>query len=890
MAVQRSSWESRCLRTFRALLALYPGAFRDEYQRELVLVFSERYRDADGAWDRAQLSMEAAIGIFVEAPKEHGRMIRQDLHYALRMLRRHALVTTIIVLTLGLGIGANTAMFSLMNAVLLRTLPVPDADHMFMVNIGSRTASPQSARLSGPMFERLHDAAPNGVSVAAMSRGIARAYTRIDGESDATPASLQLVSSNFFEALHVSPVLGRTLSSPANALLADTHAAIISHGYWSRRFGASPDAVGRTLTINSVAFTVTGVAPRQFAGVWLESPVDIWVPLAAQSDLKYSQDYSADGADTQRPWLQQPQIWWLHAVVRARPDRIASLQGVFQTSVADLTVRDTTLTLDSFAHGFSGFRQQFSTPLLALVVMAVLLMLIASASVANLLLARAATRQREIATRMALGAGRARLVHQMLTESVLLVAMATVAAILFANWVGDALVRTVTATTEGPSPFAAALDVRVLGFTAAIALGSVVIFGLVPAWRTTRRDVISGLGSARGVVGNVAGRPARVIVILQVALSLVLVVGTGLMVRSFQKLLALDLGFERSHLLSVGLDQRLAGTSNLDQLHDRVLRAVGTVPSVEEAALAMCGLQSGCRAREGDIVIEGYVPRTDEDISFVVNAVTPGYFSTVGTRLLAGRAFTDRDDATAPKVAVVNMALAKKYFGGGEQALGRRFGQSSPDVAIVGIVEDARSLSVREPAVPAAFFPLVQRGSVVRSLEVRTKGSPEQAVMAVRRTLATAAPELLIERVDSMDERVRHGLARERLVLFLTSGFGTLALGLAAIGLFGVLSFSVARRTSEFGVRMALGASRSQIRWGVVREAQWLVLCGVLLGVPVALLGGHLASALFFGVSPFDVPTLLITALMLAGVALVCAVVPAMRASRVDPIVALRQD
>ena len=879
------------MRTFRALLALYPGAFRDEYQRELVLVFAERYRDAAGGWDRARLSIEAAIGIFVEAPKEHGRMIRQDLHYAMRMLRRHALVTTIIVLTLGLGIGANTAMFSLMNAVMLRTLPVPDADHMFLVNTGSRSASsPQSARLSGPMFDRLYEAAPPGVSIAAMSRGIARAYTRIDGESDATPASLQLVSSNFFEVLRVSPVLGRTLPSSANAFLADTHAAIISHGYWSRRFGASPDVVGRTLTINGVPFTVTGVAPRQFAGVWLESPVDIWVPLAAQSDLKYAQDYSADGADTQRPWFQQPQIWWLHAVVRAQPDRIASLQAVFQTSVADLPSRNTTLTLDSFAHGFSGFRQQFSTPLLALVVMAVLLMLIASSNVANLLLARAATRQREIATRMALGAGRARLVHQMLTESVLLVAMATVAAILFANWVGDALIRTVTATADGPSPFAATLDFRVLGFTAAIALGSVMIFGLVPAWRTTRLDVISGLGSARGVIGNVAGRPARVIVILQVALSLVLVIGTGLMVRSFQNLLALDLGFERSHLLSVGLDQRLADTSNLDQVYDRVLRAVAAVPGVEEAALAMCGLQSGCRAREIDIDIEGYVPRTDEDISFVVNAVTPNYFSTVGTRLLAGRAFTDHDHATAPKVAIVNMALARKYFGGGEQALGRRFGQSAPDVAIVGIVEDARSLSVREPAVPAAFFPLVQRGSVVRSLEVRTKGAPGQAVMAVRRTLAAAAPELLIERIDSMDERVRLGLARERLVLFLTSGFGTLALGLAAIGLFGVLSFAVARRTSEFGVRMALGASRSQIRWGVVREAQWLVLCGVLVGVPVALLGGHLASALFFGVSPFDVPTLLITALMLAGVALVCAVIPAMRASRVDPIVALRQD
>jgi putative ABC transport system permease protein len=891
MLEHHSHKDTRSTKAFRALLALYPGAFRDEYQRELMLVFVDRHRDSTSGWDRARLWFEALSGILAEAPKEHGRMILQDLHYAVRMLRQHALVTITIIITLGLGIGANTAVFSLLNAVMFRSLAVPDADQLFMVNVGSLTASlPESARLSGPMFDRLRQAPPDGVGVAAMSRAIARVHTRTEGAVDTTPANLQLVSPSFFAVLGVSPVLGRTLPDDGDGFLATAPVAVVSYGYWQRRFGGSSDVVGRTLTINGTAFTVIGVGPRDFAGVWLETPVDIWVPLTMQSAVKYSRDFSADGADLGRPWLPQERIWWLAVVVRSPRAKAAAVRGAFNATLSDQAHRDVGVVLDPFARGFSQFRQQFSAPLFALLGMATLVMLIACGNVANLLLARAAARQREIAMRMALGAGRARVLHQLLTESALLVVMAGVAAVLFARWAGDLLIRTATATAEGPSPFAAPLDLRVLVFTASVAFVSVLVFGLIPAWRASRLDLVAALNAgARGVIGSSGTRPARVMVVLQVALSLVLVTGTGLMIRSFQNLLQVDLGFDREHLLSVAIDPRIAGTPDLAELQGRALHAAASVPGVESVALAMCGLQSSCRVRQDGIDIEGYQPRADEEIIFTFNAVSPEYFSTVGMRLIAGRALNDRDRLNSATVAVVNRALATTYFADG-QAIGRHFGQTRPDVEIVGIVDDARSVSVKEPAAPAVFFSLSQRPVAARSLEVRTKGAPQQAITALRRAIADAAPELPIEGIVPIEERVRLGLSRERLLMFLTSGFGALALGLAGFGLFGILSYAIARRTSEFGVRMALGASRSRVLWSVVREAQWLVFCGFLLGVPFVLVGGNLVSTLFFGVSPHDWPTLLTATITLMGVGSICSVIPALRASRVDPIVALRQE
>jgi predicted permease len=310
---------------------------------------------------------------------------------------------------------------------------------------------------------------------------------------------------------------------------------------------------------------------------------------------------------------------------------------------------------------------------------------------------------------------------------------------------------------------------------------------------------------------------------------------------------------------------------------------------VSSASLAMCGLQTSCGARQDDLQIEGYEARPNERVMFLVNSVTPTYFSTLGTPLLAGRTFSDRDGEHAPKVAVVNRTLAAKYFEKG-QGIGRRFGRTTNDVEIVGIVDDARLLSVREAAIPTAYFPIAQRPAATRALEVRSTGDPQLIIGAVRTAVARAAPDMIIDSIVPMEERISVNLSQDRLIVFLASGFGVLALGLAGFGLFGLLSYAVARRSSEFGIRMALGASRAEVQWSVVREALWLVLCGLLLGAPFVMAGGRLVSALVFGISPHDWATFFGAAIVLAAVASACSLLPARRASRVDPLVALRQE
>src|SRR5262245_6954178 len=877
-------------RAFRALLAVYPAAFRDEYGRELSLVFVDRYRDADGLWDRTLLWLEALAGIFTEAPKEHARMILHDLRDARRALRRHALVTATIVVTLGLGIGANTAVFSLLNAVALRSpLPVQHAEQLYVVNSGRYTASgAESARLSGPMFDLLRQTAPADVGIAAMSRGIARVYTRTASEHETVPASLQLVSPSYFPVLGVSPALGRLLPEGSGGRDSYEPVAVVSHAYWQRRFGGSPGVVGSVLAINGASFTIVGIAPRDFGGVWLETPVDIWAPLTAQPIVQYSQSFTADGADLNRPWLPQSQIWWLHLVARVPSDRVTAVTEMFNASLSSLIGRDAGVELQPFARGFSRFRQQFSTPLVVLLVMATLVLLTACANVANLLLARAVGRRRELAVRMALGAGRARLFHQLLIESTLIVVMAGAAAIAFARWAGDALLGV---ATDGPPPFATPIDVRALLFAASVALLSVVACGVWPAWRATRVDPVDAFkGSAWTLTGH-AARPARTLVVVQVALSLMLVTGTLLFARSFQELVHVDLGFEPTRVLTVGIDPRVAGlpSKDLPATYRRLLDEVARVPGVESAALAMCGLQGRCALEDG-YHIEGYRPRRDEVVAFSVNVVTPEYLSTVGMPLLAGRALSEADGAYTASVAVVNRTLATRYFGDWRQAIGRRFGSSLPDIEIVGIVEDTRGLAnLRAAAIPSVFMPLAQRPVVPRELEVRTAVEQTTAMAAVRRAIADAAPGLPVESMEPAVVRVQRSLGQERFMVLLTSGFGALALGLAAFGLFSIQSYAIARRTPEIGLRVALGAVPSGVLLNVVGDSLRLVLYGTLIGLPLVAIGGRLASGLVFGVSPYDPLTLVAAMLVLVIAGVAASAGPARRASRVDPTVALRQ-
>jgi predicted permease len=887
MAANRRRREDLTTRTFRALLALYPAAFRDEYDRELMLVFVDRYRRASGRWDRIRLWLDALGGVLAEAPKEHARMIVQDLRYALRVLRQRPLVTATIVLTLSVGMGANTAMFSLLNSIVLRTLPVPTPEQLYVLR-----ASPPLApanRFSGPMVERLRSGMPQDAGLLAMGR-VARVYARTEREPDAVRAALQLVSADYFRVLGVPLSMGGLAESQGGSQTA-ARSVVISYAYWQRRFGGTPDVLGRALIINGETFTIGGVGPEGFGGVWLESPVDIWAPLSAQREVKYTQNYTMDGADPKLPWVVQERVWWLDVIVRAPPGRTAAIAGALNGIARGVAPKASPLTLEPYSNGSSGLRQRFSTPLYALIGMAALVMLIACANVANLLLARAAERQREVAVRMSLGAGRGRLLHQLLTEGILLVSLSGLAALLIARWAADAIVRTATAAADGPAPFAAEMDVRVLAFTALVAFASVLLFALAPAWRATRVDLVTALNAGgRTAAGSTSTKPARALVVLQVALSLVLATGTGLLVRGLQNLLQLDLGFEPAHLLSVAIDPRLSPDAlrNGPELYHRLLETVSRVQGVQSASLAMCGLQTGCRARE-DVVVQGYRPRTDEQVLFTINVVSTDYFSTTGMRLVAGRAFNDRDLQGGPRVAIVNRVVARSYFADG-QALGRHFGEREPDVEIVGIVDDARLQNVQEPPSPSAFFPLSQVPIAPRQLDVRTQGQPRASAGAVRAAIRRIAPDLPIESIVTMDERIRLGLSQERLVVSLTSGFAVMALGLAGFGLFGLLSYVVARRTSEFGLRMALGASRSSVLWSVVKEALLLVLLGCAVGLPAVYASGGLVSKLFVGVSPRDWSIFTAMAALLIGVACGCSALPAFRASRVDPMVALRDE
>ena len=583
---------SRSTRAFDLLLSLYPGAFRDDYGRELSLVFRDRYRDSTGVWDRTRLWIEALAGIAAEAPKEHARMILQDLRYALRMLRKHLIVTTTIVLTLSLGIGVNTAIFSLLNAVVLRTLPVPAPDELSIL----RGPSTLPARYAGPMFERFRQAAPDGSSVAAMSR-VARVYVRTGDVIDSERAALQLVSSNYFATLRVRPALGRFFDADRVDALGAAPSAIVSHAYWQRRLGGAPDIVGRVMSINGAAFTVVGVAPASFTGVWLESPVDVWVPLAMQYAVKYSQNYSASEARTNEPWLPQERIWWLDVIVRSPAAQKAAALGAFNRTVKAVLNDTVELQLEPFVNGFSTLRQQFTAPLYTLGAMAALVLLVTCANVANLLLARATGQQREIALRMSLGARRSRLLHQLLVESMLLVAAAGAAALVFARWAGNLLVQTATATT-GRAPFAPDLDLRVLGFTAAIATAAVLLFGVLPAWRATRVNIAGALtAAARGSSSAASARPARLLVVAQVAVSLLLVAVTGLVARGFNALVHVDLGFDGGHLLSVAIDPRLAGVPR------RTLPTCSSECSRNSEPCRACNQQrwpcAGCRATAG---------------------------------------------------------------------------------------------------------------------------------------------------------------------------------------------------------------------------------------------------------------------------------------------------
>jgi predicted permease len=828
--------------------------------------------------------------------------ICRDFMYALRQLKRNPGFAAVAILSLAMGIGANSAIFSILNALLFKTLPVRAPDELFVLHRQSRATVPQ--RFSYPMFLRLRDAGSGAIGIAAMSH-VARVQAALQSGVPSEGTPVQLVSGEFFPLLGLSPALGRLLAPGDNQILGGQSAAVISFGFWQRAFAGSPDVIGRTIRLNGAPFTIAGVAPEGFRGVWLESPTDIWIPLMMQANVHYAQNFSDhEDADPEKPWPPQEFIEWLDVIVRTHSaDALQvrdALNAVFLHSLERVTGNlapekrryflDGSLVLDPAAQGFSNLRQRFASPLIAMMAMVALVLLIACANTANLLMARAEGRRREIAVRLSIGASRGRLIQQLLTESFLLVGFACGLGLLLAQWVSDRLVRMAFGpAVPGPAPFQAGVDLRVLLFAAGISIATGLLFGLAPAFRATNVYLGAAMKTAaRTGPGRFRFSAAKFLVAAQVALSLVVVFGASLFARSLRNLAKVELGFDREHVLSVWIDPRAAGYNapQLPTLYRRLVERTEAVPGVRSAAVSMCGLAVECRSITDGLKISGYTAAPGEEIRIQVNYVGPTYFSTVGMHLLKGRDFNMGDHNS--QFAIVNQAAVRRYFSN-RNPIGQRFGEQL-ESEIIGVVQDARVNRVREEAVPMAFYPL--QGNLVypESLEVRAAGDPNSIAADVRKAFNEVAPDLPIDRITPLAVQVDRSLNPERMGSVVTTAFGLLALSLACFGLYGVISYAVTRRTSEIGVRMALGARPAQVLWAVIKEALALIGVGLAVGIPLVLAASRSISALLYGLQPNDPVMLVATIGILTTVSVFAALWPAWRAARVNPVAALRHE
>ncbi|MFL5579012.1 MAG: ADOP family duplicated permease [Gemmatimonadaceae bacterium] len=828
-----------------------------------------------------------------------------DTRYALRAMARSPGFSAAAALTLALGLGANTALWSISDALMRRALPIDRPDELHAIRmVGIESEDDESYRTSHPFMQRLQAAVGDSVRIAATS-GFSRLYATIGDRPEAVIA--QLVSGSFFPLLGVRAQRGRLIGPDDDRTLGGGPVAVITDAFWERQFGRDPSVVGRTFRVNGVPLTVVGVAEPEFTSITVGQQVDLYAPLVMQHELRYMANASSTGADMKKPWVPQNGIAWLTLVTRVAPAAVpqlaARLDGVFRAELAerladaDPAVRArglrAHLALEPMPRGFSPLRAAFADPLRALTAGVALVLLVACANLAGLLLARSEARAHEIALRASLGARPGRLVRQVVTESLTLAMVGGALGLVLAQWAIRALLKL---ASSGPRaiPLDAALDGRTLLFAVGVTLAAGLLFGLAPAARVARADlyasfkaggrVASGAGSHRVPLG-------RALVASQIALSLTLVAAAGVFVRTFRNLLAVDAGYARETVVAARLDIRAAGYTyeQLPALYARLLDAARAIPGVQSASLSLHGLAAGGRRTSGFVV----PARTDSpgERPAQENFVTPDYFRTVGMTLVSGRAFTERDTKDAPKVAVITQAAARRLFGT-DSAVGGRFGYDTPaDVEVVGVLRDVRPNSLREPPPPMVLRPLAQAPQeYVTSVEVRAAGSPEPVIKALSNALASTAREIPVRDVTTLEDLLQRGLSRERLVARLAGGFGALALLLAAIGLYGVISYSVTRRRREMGVRLALGASPGQVVRLVLRESLATIAAGLALGIALwfPLLG--LARRLLYGVSPHDPGTLAGGAAALLAAGVLAALLPALRAARVDPIEAIRAE
>ena len=834
----------------------------------------------------------------------------QDIRYGLRGLLRSPGITAVAVLSLALGIGANSAIFSFVDALLLKSLPVHDPHALVFFGpangSGNSDGFPDDSMnlFSYSIYREMAEKNQVFSGVATVSSYSFDVHGTLENSAELEGLSVQMVSGTFFQVLGLKPLMGRLFTDADDQVLGGHPIAVISYDWWTSRFAQDPAILGKTFRIDDTIYTIIGVAPRGFAGTTVGEQQDAWVPLQMA-------DVMSQGPHK----LNDKYYRWLDIIARRKPGVSVATARVnvnvvlkeilqeyagSQPSAERLQdIQKANIELTPAAAGKSLLREQFADPLWILMGIVALVLLISCANIANLLLARGTVRQREIAVRMALGAGRGRLVRQFLTESLVLGGIGGAMGIVFSAWATQALLEMVS-----PKGDLISLDVapngRVLAFTLLISIATVLLFGIIPALRTSNVAPNSSLASGRSAAaGARRGVLGKALIVGQVALSLVLLIGAGLFVRSLINLAHVNPGFQTQNVLEFGMDSRASGftdEAHMGNFYREVEERTNAIPGVKASSFTIFVFNQGSWNEDAWPKDTTTLPRVQNTI---FNAVGPGYFATLRLPVLEGRALGPEDTANSPRVAVINETMERRFFPG-VSPVGKRIGigdATSPrNIEIVGVVRNSKFLNLEEDNQSIAYFPYTQYvpdwgiGLYLGHLQVRYAGDAQTVIAGVRAAVSAVNARVPIVRVETLEDRVDNSVASRRLVAQLSGFFGLLAVFLACIGIFGLMSFAVTRRTNEIGIRMALGANRANVVGMVMREVLILMGIGVAIGIPAALACDRWAASMLFGLKPTDPATMTAATTLLLAIALLAGYLPARRAAKVDPMVALRYE